>query len=1027
MPRPFFYLLLALQLNHNLFSQTAGARILNETIVFHRITTEQGLPNDIINCVVQDKKGFLWIGTTYGLCRYDGSRMITYRYNSKDSLSISDNNILSIATNSSDKLFLATFLGGLNVLDINTNIFTNYRNQKNNDLFTRKSLYTVVAVDSTHLATANSSLSLVDLKNKTVELITSPRNTWSEKIASKIADVFSPYRIFIDHEKKWWLSGEAGVVVYDPAAKKMNLFSLRPDVTMGFKNHSSSFCHEDKEGNVWIGSGDGLFEYNRATDKVIKHYPTLFAPADCRSKWVKSVLCKSDGSIWFGTDNGLYHYYPGSGKYSVYHNNPNEFSSISNNNINCLYEDKQNIVWVGTENGLNAIYPQSSAFNVYQNIPGNKNSLQSNITKASLKDENGNIWVGTAAGLECIETRTGKTYHYQIQNTQQEKGSEYFVMPIIQNDKTSLWVGTWGVGLHLFDIKKRKYISSYTHTTDTGSICSNFIHSLCKDGNGNIWIATWNGGIDKLNPRKKNFEHFNTANKRLNSDYINRIYFFEKTIWASYGYGLLRFDSSSDNFIFLKVTDDSTNINATAVSDLSPDEKGNLLLSTLSGLIKFGIKTNKYEKIDLPGVEAILAIQMENSDKIWLATNAGLKLYIPSANDIISYTLKDGLPISYFSSESYFHLSNDGEIFLSSNNGLIHFYPNKIIQNSLSPTVTITSVKVNDEELSGDFDKLKELHLTYKQNYLTIGFAALNFINPTQNQYLYKLEDVDKGWIYAGNRNEVIYPNLPPGNYVFKLKGSNDAGIWNEKEILLNIHIDTPWWKTGWFYTACFIIIGLGIYSLYRVRVNRILAEQKLRNKIARDLHDDIGSTLSGIKLFSSMAQNKLVQEGSEVVKIVERITERSEKMIDSMSDIVWSINPVNDLIENMLVRMKQYAAEMFEPRNISYQFDVEENISKMKIPLEVRKDIYLVFKESINNAVKHSNCRKVKIILDIHHRIFKMKIIDDGIGFDINVCKRKGNGLGNFKVRAKNIGGKIDISSSPGMGTNIELTVPVT
>jgi two-component sensor histidine kinase len=418
----------------------------------------------------------------------------------------------------------------------------------------------------------------------------------------------------------------------------------------------------------------------------------------------------------------------------------------------------------------------------------------------------------------------------------------------------------------------------------------------------------------------------------------------------------------------------------------------------------------------------------QTNDSIWLATSSGLKLYISSRNATITYSLKDGLPISYFPVESYFYQANDGEIFLSSNNGLIHFYPNKIIQNTAKPVVTLTSIKVDGKELNpGDLDNLKEIKLTYKQNYISIGFAALNLINPSQNQYAYKLERIDKDWIYAGNRNEVIYPNLSPGNYTFKVKASNDAGIWNQKEISLNIHIATPWWKTWWFYILCALVIVTFIYLLYKIRINRLLAEQKLRNKIARDLHDDIGSTLSGIKLFSTIAQNKLQQEKSSALDIVERIGERSEKMMEAMGDIVWSINPSNDSVEKMLVRMRQYAAEMMEPKNINYNFLVNEKGMRAKIDSEDRKDIYLIFKETINNAVKYSQCTEVGIKIDCRDKIFEVTIQDNGKGFDINKVNGNGNGLINLKQRAKDICGEISIVSNPSDGTIVRLIVPVT
>src|SRR6185369_14741346 len=190
-------------------------------------------------------------------------------------------------------------------------------------------------------------------------------------------------------------------------------------------------------------------------------------------------------------------------------------------------------------------------------------------------------------------------------------------------------------------------------------------------------------------------------------------------------------------------------------------------------------------------------------------------------------SLKDGLPISYFSGEFYFYKAPDGEIFLSSNNGLIHFRPENIRRNDAKPSLFITSLKIENKELDelGDVNQLHHLKLNYNQNYLTLRFAAMNFINPSQNKYAYKLEGIDNDWVYSGNRNEAIYTNLSPGDYVFSVKASNDAGIWNEEGIALNIHINTPWWKTWWFYALCGITVMGIVYALYRIRFSRILGE----------------------------------------------------------------------------------------------------------------------------------------------------------------------------------------------------------
>jgi ligand-binding sensor domain-containing protein/two-component sensor histidine kinase len=1023
----FILLLIALIKSQLIYSQSTTGN-LHENIKFHRITTQQGLPNDNINCVLQDKKGFLWIGTTFGLCRYDGSRMVVYKNDPADPFSISDNNIINLSLDAKNRIWAGTYWEGLNMLNETTHQFSYFKNQsKAKALFANNSIPSVYHLDSTHIAIAQGELLILDIKNKVSEFIELPENTWSEKITSKTSDVFRPDKILIDQEKKWWLTGEAGLVQYDPLLKKMNLFSLRKDVPPVFRNSSTWNCKEDSKGNIWVASDAGLFEYKKNSDQFIQHYPTRFLAVDGKSKWVTSILCHSDGSIWFGTTNGLFHYSPASGKYIVYRNNPQHSLSISDNTISCLYEDKQHIVWIGTQNGLNAVYPDVSAFNVYQNIPGDDQSLQSNLTHESFKDEQGNIWVGTNKGLECIDAKTNKVSQYHFFDPHLNVPAEYNVYALLQHDASSCWIGTWGSGMQLFDIKKRKFIASYAHSSENSfSISSNHIKSFCKDDEGNLWIATWNGGIEKFDIQKKTFTHFNTADKNSGvvSDYVSKIYFHDHTVWAGIIRGLLKYDAAGNRFINYSITNDSTNSLEAGVSDIDADDKGNLWVGTFMGLTKFTIRNNHFEKITSLGNDRVADIYPGKDQSLWLATAAGLKQYDPNTGLSLVYALKDGLPISYFPTDCYFYRSADGEIFVNSNNGLIHFYPEHITRNQAKPLLHFTSIKIENKELNGigNLNELKDLQLNYDQNYLAISFAALNLINPSQNQYIYKLDGGDKEWIYAGSRNEAIYTNLPPGDYVLRVKGSNDAGIWNEEGIKLAIHINTPWWRTWWFYGICALaFVGVG-YSIYRIRVNRLIAELKLRNKIARDLHDDIGSTLSGIKLFSGMALTKLEKERSEAAPILQRIGERSEKMIDAMSDIVWSIHPKNDELEDVLVRMKNYTAEMLEPKNIAFDFKINAKELKSKLPPDVRKELYLIFKEIINNVVKHADCTQVDIELKYSGKNFLLRVTDNGKGFDNNKENGNGNGLLNLRERAGRIRAEITIISDLNKGTEIEL-----
>ena len=407
---------------------------------------------------------------------------------------------------------------------------------------------------------------------------------------------------------------------------------------------------------------------------------------------------------------------------------------------------------------------------------------------------------------------------------------------------------------------------------------------------------------------------------------------------------------------------------------------------------------------------------------IWITTHNGLSCLTPKG--FVNFDANDGLANNYIEGNPY--CDDEGNIFLPFKDGFQYFNADSLLgaHPPVGP-VMLEGIAINQQAYNGNPNVIKGLNLKHDQNNLSFEFAAFDLLAGDQLHYSYQLEGSDTGWNNLGKNRNLFFSRLSPGRYTLKLRAGDRFGNWSKKVFELPIIIHHPFWQTWWFYSLCGLLILLLGYLVNKIRVDQILSEQRLRNKIARDLHDDIGSTLSGIKLFSALAQNKLMQEKSEAASIVERIGERSEKMIEAMSDIVWSINPANDSLENMLVRMKQYATEMLESKDITYRFHTDQKLLKMKTSLEARKDIYLVFKESINNAVKHSACRNVLIELKLHRKNFELIIEDDGTGF--NVGNGNGNGLANFKERAKNLGGKIEVFSTQGEGTKIKLSLPIT
>jgi signal transduction histidine kinase len=301
----------------------------------------------------------------------------------------------------------------------------------------------------------------------------------------------------------------------------------------------------------------------------------------------------------------------------------------------------------------------------------------------------------------------------------------------------------------------------------------------------------------------------------------------------------------------------------------------------------------------------------------------------------------------------------------------------------------------------------------------------LNYSNAANNQYAYKLEGADKEWNLLGSNRTVRFSNLAPGHYTLQLKAANNESIWNEHTTHFSFVVIPPFWRTWWFTTLLVAIVAAGVYALYRYRVNHLIGLEKLRTRIATDLHDDIGATLSSISFYSEAIRQRAKDKLPEVEHILEKMGETSRSMVGSMSDIVWAINPDNDHFDKLVRRMHSYAAELCSIKNITLQFHSNEMERNIQLSLEQRKNIYLIFKEAINNALKYAACHTLRLHLHTTGGNIQMEIQDDGKGFNTD-GEFKGNGLKNMQLRAREIHAHVNITSAPGKGTSIAFELKI-
>jgi signal transduction histidine kinase len=398
--------------------------------------------------------------------------------------------------------------------------------------------------------------------------------------------------------------------------------------------------------------------------------------------------------------------------------------------------------------------------------------------------------------------------------------------------------------------------------------------------------------------------------------------------------------------------------------------------------------------------------------RLWLSSNQGLLCYDTVQRDYRRYLPVDGLFGAEFNTGAFFRAA-DGRIWAGGFGGLAVFHPDSIRNVPFEPQVQMTRVLANDEplETGRQAEVLESLDLPYAHNTLSFEFVALEFSNPKANQYQYRLVGYDDHWVKSGNRGFARYPNLPPGHYTFEVLAANSDGVWSTVPKSLNIHIQTPFYKTWWFYLLCTIAAIALVYAWFRYRLEQALKIERMRVQISSDLHDDVGTLLSGLAMQSEVLELTAPEKDKGKLR---RIGEISRDAMTRMRDTVWAIDARKDKLENLLDRMREYAEETLAPRGIRFTIEAEHLSLRQNLPTHIRQNLYLIYKEAVTNAAKHSNGDTVSISLKKSGASFEMRICDNGTTEE-KTWKTTGQGVSNMQMRAEKIGGQVEISRTDG------------
>ena len=871
-------------------SLSANAYAENSNSQFDRLTVEDGLSQSGILAILQDSQGFMWFGTQDGLNKYDGYNFTAYKYNELDSSSLSDNFIESIYEDKSGTIWVGTESGGLNKFNRQTEQFTHYIHDPEN--LNSLANNTVLSIYEDKLGTlwVGTAGGGLNQFNRETEQFTRYTHNANDPNSLSSNTVLSIYE---DKFGKLWVGTDgAGLNKFNRETEQFTRYTHNPDDPKSLSHDTVLSIYEDQSDRLWIGTNaGGLNKFDRNTGQFTHYIYEPDTPYSLSDNTVGSMVEDRFGNLWLATSSWYGNYYgtalnkfsPETGQFTHYTHDPTTPHSLSDNIIGPILRDNSEILWIATGfGGINKLDQKDRKFTYYKHAPANSHSLIDNHIASIYEDREGTLWIGTYnRGLDKFDQKIGQFTHYTHEPGNQNSLSSDNIWSVYEDQSGIVWIGTGSGGLNKFDWKTGKFTHYKHDPNNPNSLSDNNVWSIYEDKSGTLWIGTFHGGLNKFDRETGQFTHYmhdpNTP-KSLSDNNVFLIYEDESgTLWiGTFNSGLNKFNRETGEFTHYKHDPNNPkSLSYDRVLSMYEYPAGTLWIGTYGGgLDKFDIATETFthytEKDGLPN-NSVVGILGDDEGNLWLSTGKGLSKFDPKTETFRNYDVSDGLQGNEFDGVKAYFKSKTGEMFFGGLNGFNAFYPEQVKDNPHIPPIVITDFKIFDKSVKLDtaISQTKELKLSYEDNFFGFEFAALDYTNPQKNQYAYKLEGFDKDWIYSGSRRYATYTNLDGGTYIFRAKGSNNDGVWNEEGTSLKIIITPPPWKTWWAYTLYLMVLLSAIYGYVQWKTRGQAKENALLRENERRLHQFLEAIPLGINVIDTTG--KVVYFNQTALKIYGR------------------------------------------------------------------------------------------------------------------------------------------------------------
>ena len=1061
---------------------------------FNHLSLDDGLSQSSVQVIFQDKQGFLWFGTADGLNRYDGIAFKVYRQHPDNMSTISDNYITAIIEDDEGVLWIGT-RSGLNKFDRKAEKFQRIYHQANSQNSLSNNHITSIIKDIAGMFWVGTPKGLNRLDPKTLDV---QRYYHSADQINSLSDDHIT-ALYQDSQHNLWVgtaNGGLNSASLTKDDKQFNHFGHKAEDPNSLSDNHISTLYQDAQGSLWVGTvKNGLNRFNAQSGDFSRFTHSASNIKGISHNHVSAIYEDKYQQLWIGTyGGGLNLLDANRKKFTHFQQNSTDSYSLSDDEIFSIFEDNSGTVWLGTfAKGLNKYNSDSAQFNHVRHIQADPDSLSHSIVSSFYQDENDALWVGTYGGGISKQAKNSNKFQYLRHDPANSNSlSHDMVMSVYQDTKGMMWFATHGGGLNEYDPATETFQHFRHDTEQKTSISHNNILSINEDDEGSLWIGTWGGGLDRYDENTGYFEHFSHQPTNENSLSNNNVWTIfkdsEGVLWLGTEDGLNKFDPKSKTFTRFKNNPANKNtLSHNLVLSIYQDSQGIFWLGTYGGgLNKFDQKTGKFtqysEKDGLVN-DGLYGILPDKQGYLWLSSNKGITKFDPRTAISKNYNINDGLQSTEFNSNAYYR-NKSGEMFFGGTNGFNRFIPEDIRDNTLLPSIVFTdlllfnnsvpienSALVNqggasqsDEKkltLPGSINELTELTLSYKEKFISFEFAALHYTSPMDNKYAYKLEGWDGDWITTDAKNRrATYTNIPAGEYVFSVKGSNNGGYWNPQAKSLKVIILPPPWETWWAYTFyCLSLIALIFMFVQRQQRNlnkehdinmRLKEMSKLKDEFLANTSHELRTPLNGIiglaeSLIDGIAGNLPAQANKNLAMVVtsgKRLSNLVNGILDfsKMKNHSLVLNTVPVDLSSMVDVVFAVSQPLIGDKQLTLVNRVDPGLSAVQADEDRLQQILL---NLVGNAIKFSERGQIRIHAQVEQDNLCISISDNGIGIAkdklANIfesfeqvqsdASRTHNGTGLGLAITRQLvtlhGGQITVGSNLGEGSVFKFTLP--